>query len=191
MAAYRHARARLLQAMSALLVMPRLPALAQALTWSDVPCGDSRLLVADGFRCRATAPYSPDNGRGATYRIHTASATNSEGTTYLYLMEGTDARSVIRLSSAVPEQLSQAIPLAQTGRDWSQVRLHAGSGYALFTAENGDNCVGFRKAGPARGGGHAWAILGIRCAAAGQTLSDTEIVSAIEAARPNEPARTK
>jgi hypothetical protein len=32
---------------------------------------------------------------------------------------------------------------------------------------------------------------GIRCAAKGQTLGDTEIVSAIEAARPNESARTK
>ena len=191
MVAHRTAPARHLCGAFVLLSMPLQAALAQGLTWSDVACAESRLRVADGFRCRATDPYSPANNSGATYRFHTATVTNDDGTTYLYLMEGLDARSFIRLSRALPEQLSQSIPLAQSGRDWSQVRLHAGSGYALFTAQNGDSCVGFRKAGPDRGGGHAWAILGIRCAAKGQTLGDVEVVGAVEAARPNDSTRSK
>ncbi len=191
MIAHRYAPACRLPATLGLLAMPLQAALAQGLTWSDVACSESRLMVGDGFRCRATDPYSPGNGSGATYRFHTASITNNGGTTYLYLMEGLDARSFIRLSRALPEQLSQSIPLAQSARDWSPVRLHAGTGYALFTAQSGDSCVGFRKAGPDRGGGHAWAILGIHCAPRGQGLEDSAIVGIVEAARPNESTRAK
>jgi hypothetical protein len=168
---------------AALLSATMEPALAQDLTWSDVDCGVSRLVAANGFRCRATDPYSPGGSSRATYRFYTATATTAEGTTYLYLMEGIDERSWIRLSRPLPEQLSQSIPLARAATGWSEVRLHAGSGYALFTAESGESCVGFRKAGPDRGAGHAWAILGIHCAPKGQVLGDTEIVGAIESAR--------
>lgn len=98
-------------------------------------------------------------------------------------MEGLDEQSWIRFSLSLPEQLSQSIPLARGGRDWSTVRLNAGSGYALFTSEKGEHCVGFRKPGPDRGAGHAWAILGIRCAQKDQTLSDADIALAIDAAR--------
>jgi len=191
MVAQRRAPARHVARTLVLLSMPLQPALAQSPSWTDVACGESRLLVADGFKCRASEPYKPGNGTGAVYRFHTATAMNDGSITYLYLMEGLDGRSFIRLSRAVPEQLSESLPLAQSGRDWSQVRLHAGSGYALFTALGGETCVGFRKAGPDRGGGHAWAILGIHCAAKGQALGDTEIVGAIEAARANESARAK
>lgn len=159
------------------------PALAQSPIWSDIACTESRLMVAEGFRCRVTEPYNPGGGSRATYRFYTATTAAAEGTTFLYLMEGLDEQSWIRLSLALPEQLSQSIPLARNGRDWSAVRLHAGSGYAQFTAEGGESCVGFRKPGPDRGVGHAWAILGIHCAPTGQALSDTEIVGAIEGAR--------
>lgn len=160
------------------------PAAAQdgSITWSDIACGESRLAVADKFRCRASNPYAPGGGSSATYRFYTATSA-SDGTTYLYLMEGLDRRSWVRLSRPLPEQLSQSIPLAQSGSNWSAIRLHAGSGYALFTAQAGEACVGFRKAGPDRGSGHAWAILGIHCAPKGRTLGDSQVVAVIESAR--------
>lgn len=156
---------------------------AQDPVWSDIACGESRLVTAEDVHCRVTEPYTPGGGSRAAYRFYIAATTTAEGTSFLYLMEGLDDQSWIRFSVALPEQLSQSIPLARGGRDWSAVRLNAGSGYALFTSETGEHCVGFRKPGPDRGAGHAWAILGIRCARRGQTLSDTDIVSAIEAAR--------
>jgi len=156
---------------------------AQGPVWSDIACGESRLMIAEGFHCRATEPYTPGGGSHATYRFYTAAMTTAEATTFLYLMEGLDEQSWIRFSLTLPEQLSQSIPLARSGRDWSAVRLNTGSGYALFTSDAGERCVGFRKPGPDRGAGHAWAILGIRCAQKEQALSDTDIVDAIEAAR--------
>lgn len=156
---------------------------AQGPVWSDIACGESRLMIAEGFHCRVTEPYTPGGGSRAAYRFYTAATTTAEGTTFLYLMEGLDEQSWIRFSLALPEQLSQSIPLARGGRDWSAVRLYAGSGYALFTSDAGERCVGFRKPGPDRGAGHAWAILGIRCAQKDQSLSDADIASAIEAAR--------
>ncbi len=167
----------------ALLLTTLQPALSQDLAWSDVDCSASRLVAADGFRCRATQTYSPGGGSPGAYRFYTATATTGEGTTYLYLMEGVDERSWVRLSRPLTEQLSQSIPLARAATGWSEVRLHAGSGYALFTGGSGESCVGFRKAGPDRGVGHAWAILGIRCAPKGQALGDTDIAAAIESAR--------
>ncbi len=165
------------------------PTVAQAQVWADIACSESPLVAGDGLHCRASEPYKPGGGSRATYRFYTAATTTTAGASFLYLMEGLDEQSWIRFSVALPEQLSQSVPLARGGRNWSAVRLNAGSGYALFTAEDGTNCVGFRKPGPDRGAGHAWAILGIRCAQKGETLSDADVVDAIEAARMKERAR--
>jgi len=148
--------------------------------WSDIDCGQSKLVVPAGFKCRATQEYSGGTGTasagaGGRFRRWSASRTVNDVKLYFFLHEAIGTASNITATETLEERVRQ---LGQkTDKNFTPTRPMAGADYVRYESAAGQPCVGIRKYGPSTTGGFRWILVGTRCAQKGKTISDQDISS--------------
>jgi hypothetical protein len=154
--------------------------------WSDVDCSDSKLIVPNGFKCRATQLYSggtgtADAGAGGQFRQWSASATVNNIRLYYYVHEAIGGRSTVTTTESLETRIRQLG--AKGDKNFTPTAPMAGGDYVRYEGPAGQPCVGIRKYGPSTTAGFKWILVGTRCGQKGMTLSDQDIAAFIASAK--------
>jgi hypothetical protein len=153
--------------------------------WSDIDCGQSKLVVPAGLKCRATQEYSGGTGTasagaGGMFRRWSAFGTVNNVRIYYFLHEAIGTGSNVTATETLEERVKQLGQKAD--KNFSPTSPMAGGDYVRYEGPTGQPCVGIRKYGPSTSIGFKWILVGTRCVQKGQTISDQDISSFIATA---------
>lgn len=157
----------------------------ETIVWSDIDCGQSKLVVPAGLRCRETNEVgtrgrATSTGGGVTKRW-AAFGTQQQVKLYYYVHEVLSMRSFVQVGQFT-EVLRGTSPEAKGGSHMSEPTARGGVDLVTFTGAHGEGCLGIRRLGPSAGKGVAWVLYATRCAPAGRKASNAEIDAFIAAA---------
>ncbi|MEK7994679.1 MAG: hypothetical protein AAB403_12815 [Planctomycetota bacterium] len=152
-----------------------------AYKWSDIDCGQSRLVPIAGAKCRATNVVSGGDGAGGQFQQWSIQGTGSY--VNIRLHEGLAGASYIHTKQTGVEYLKARDSRAKGSPDMGTAARHGDADYYLFKASGGEECVGFRRYGPSRSMGYAWIMGGVMCAPKGSALTPAQANAFIDSAR--------
>jgi hypothetical protein len=148
--------------------------------WSDIECGQSKLVAPTGLKCRATQEYSggsrlaSGSGPNGISRDWAAFGTVNGNRFYYFGKEAISAR-----SSVFPYVLVDAIrslsPQGRNATGFSSPEQMDRADYLRFTSAAGAACIAVRKEGPARKLGFEWIVIATECAQSGKSMSGEEL----------------
>jgi hypothetical protein len=152
--------------------------------WSDIDCGQSKLAVPGGLKCRATQEYSGGSriasGSGPTGMSRDWAALGKVNDSRLYYF-GKEA--LTSKSSVFPYVLADAVkslsPQGKGAKGFSEAKPMSGGDYVRFTSASGEACVGIKKEGPARPKGFLWIVIATKCQPAGTGIPDQDVATFI------------
>ena len=153
-----------------------------AYKWSDINCAESRLVALPNGKCRATNVVSGGDSAGGQFR-NWSTFSASGPYAFIQLFESQAARSHVYTRQTGIEYLKAITNVARDGLEFGDVQRHDGTDYYLFKSSTRNECVGFRRYGPARGAGYAWIMGGVTCEPNRAPLSKARISGFIESAK--------
>lgn len=148
--------------------------------WSDIDCGQTKLVTPAGLRCRSTQEYSGgsriasgSNAGGSTKEWATLGTVNGRRV-YYYAKEALAEKSSV-FPYVLVDGIKSLSPQGKGATDFSAPQPAGGGEFVRFTSATGDACVGARKEGPTRKLGFHWILFATECAPKGKAISDGEI----------------
>jgi hypothetical protein len=151
--------------------------------WSDVDCGQSRIVAPQGATCQATNVYTGRDAAGGAGRRHLVRSDSPQGWSLIVISEAVDTGAYIATRTATVDYLKALDKRVIDGSDWSAGTTDGSIQTYTFRSTEGEACVGFRKVGEARSTGHDWLMHGLRCLPKGHEMSPAEIGGFIDSAR--------
>jgi hypothetical protein len=146
--------------------------------WSDLDCSQSKLVIPNGLKCRATQEYSGGTGTasagaGGRFRLWSASGTLNNAKVYYFVHEAIGTGSNVTATESLEERIRQVGQ--RTDRNFTATAPMAAGDYVRYESASGQPCVGIRKYGASTSIGFKWILVGTNCVRKGSAISDEDI----------------
>jgi hypothetical protein len=136
----------------------------QTNVWSDIDCGQSKLVVPAGLKCQETQEFSGGTGTasagaGGMFRRWSAFGTVNNVKLYYFLHEAIGTGSNVTATETLEERVRQVGQ--KTDKNFTPTSPMAGGDYVRYESAAGQPCVGIRKYGPSTSigfNGSWWAL---------------------------------
>jgi hypothetical protein len=153
--------------------------------WADIDCLQSRIVPAEGLRCRATNKLTSDalSTGEALYRYWNASGTINDVKYYYYVAEALSSKSAIMPEQGLADAVRVRSPQGRGSANMSDVVQRQDADFVSFEGPGKESCVGIRKIGPSHAQGAKWVLYATRCAPQGQLVADADIATFVRQAR--------
>lgn len=155
--------------------------------WTDIDCGQSKIVAASHLKCRSTQVYSGSNSRiadanaGGQFQRWISYGTDRDGGRVFYfaseaISNGSSTRPTATLEDVVRGFNSEY----KTSTGFTPLARMSGGDYQRFTNPKGEACMAIRKLGDSRSIGYRWLIVAGKCMPPGSALTDGDIEKFLE-----------
>ena len=151
--------------------------------WSDIDCGQSRIVAQPGSACEATNVVTMEGNIGE-FRKWSTDGETSEGYVHVFLWEAQNSFSYLMVDEITADFLKWVHVNGQFVTRFSPVARYHDVDYTTFRDDKEQRaCAGFRRTGSARRGGYDWIMGGILCAPAGKNLNQDQFFRFVDSVR--------
>jgi hypothetical protein len=157
---------------------------SKSYTWSDIDCGESRIVAWRGLKCRATNVVTNESRIGA-FRQWAAFGWGPNGYyVHVFLWEAENAFSYVSAEETTADFVKWMFENGKSVSHMSTVGRYKDADYVSFRdGKDGRNCTGFRRLGAFQRGGYESVTGGVLCAPQGSIVTDADISLFIDSVR--------
>lgn len=165
------------------------PALGQSADWQPIPCAESYIAMDGGMTCLIHAPgRAPGSGMRAVSSGYAVNGTVAGTVVTFFLNWPIGGTYIAPYTTAQAATALKGIDATtrERGANWSEPRSFGDTVFMTFQAD-ARNCAAINQAGPLKGYGYAWSLMGYACSEAAIPQSDAYVKAILAALRVGPP----